>query len=125
MVTAAPLVVLSSSNGSLTLTPDEKGLGAWCQVHLFVSGVSRPLGAERLKYIARSLVSFLEEPETRIGLRSVLGLSELHTCAYGEHVGGTVVLHLQDADAKMFAKLVLTPAEKSQWLETLSQHAGA
>jgi len=122
MVTAMSPIILNSSSGDLTLTLDEKGVGGWCQVHLVVSDASRPLGAERLKYIASNLVSFLREPDTKSGLRSVLGLSEVHTCMYGEHVEGEAVIHLQDADAKMFAKIVLTPAEKSAWLEVLSQH---
>ena len=125
MVTAATPIVLSSSSGSLTLTLDEKGADDWCQVHLLVSGVSRPLGAERLKYIASSLLSFLRKPDAKPGLRSVLGLYELHTCFYGEHIGGHAVIQLQDADAKWFAKLVLTPAEKSQWMQELSKHSGA
>jgi hypothetical protein len=122
MVTAATSIILSSSSGSLTLTPDEKGVGGWCQVHLLVSGVSRPLGAERVKYIASALLSFLKEPETKPGLRSVIGLSELHTCFYGEHVGAQAVVHLQDADAMMFAKLVLAPDQKKQWEQELSKH---
>jgi hypothetical protein len=123
MVTAAAPIVLRNSSGSLTLTLDEKGVGDWCQVHLLVSGMSRPLGAERLKYIAAYLASFLAD--TSPGQRWVLSLSELHTSAYGEHVAGGAIIHLQDADAKMFAKLVLTPAEKSQWLQEMSKHAAA
>ena len=123
MVTAATPIVLSSSSGSLTLTLDEKGFGAWCQVHLLVSGVSRPLGAERLEYIAGHLVSFLAD--TTPSLRWVFSLSELHCSAYGEHLAGEAILHIQDAYAKWFAKLVLTPAEKSQWMQELLQHTGA
>jgi len=121
MVSAKTPIELSSSSGSLTLALDEKGVGGWCQVHLLVSGASRPLGAERLKYIAAHLASFLAD--TSPGQRWVLSLSELHTSAYGEHVAGEAIIHLQDADAKMFAKLVLTPAEKSQWLQEMLKHA--
>jgi hypothetical protein len=120
MVTPATNIVLGSSSGSLTLTQDEKGVGGWCRVHLLVSGVSRPLGAERLKYIATHLSSFLADAAP--ALRWVLSLSELHTSAYGEHVAGEAVLHLQDADAKVVPKLVLTPAERSEWLEALAKH---
>jgi hypothetical protein len=124
MVTGSLIMLLSSSSGDLTVTFDEQGVGGWCQVHLLVSGVSEPLGAERLKYIVTHLSSFLAG--TTPGLRWVLSLSERHTSAYGEHVGeGEAILHLQDADAKVFAKLVLTRAEKKQWMEILSQHAGA
>lgn len=121
MVSANTPIKLSSSSGSLTLALDEKGVGGWCQVHLLVSGASRPLGAETLKYIAAHLASFLAD--TSPGQRWVLSLSELHTSAYGEHVAGEAIIHFQDADAKMFAKLVLTPAEKSQWLQEMLKHA--
>lgn len=119
MVSTMNPIELGSSSGSLALVLDEKGVGDWCQVHLLVSGASRPLGAETLKYVAAQLVSFLAE--TSPGVRWVLGLSELHTSAYGEHVGGGAIIHLQDANANMFAKLVISPGEKTQWLEQLSR----
>ena len=122
MVTANPIVVLSSSSGGLTITCDEQGLGGWCQVHLLVSGVSRPLGAERLKYLVARLSSFLTD--TAPGLRWVFSLSEQHTSAYGEQVADNGILHLQDADGEAFANLILTGTEKKQWRETLSQHGG-
>ena len=122
MVTILSPIVLASSSGNLTLTLDEKGVGGWCQVHLNAPGVSRPLGAERLNYVATHLMSFLVG--TAPGLRWVLSLSELHCSAYGEHVGEEAFLHLQDAEARMFAKLVLTPGEKSQWMDELSKHTG-
>ena len=122
MVTGNPVVLLSSSSGDLTFTHDERGIGGWCQVHLLASGVSRPLGAERLKYIATHMSSFLADRTP--GLRWVLSLSELHTSVYGEHVGEEVILHLQDADAKMFAKLALTRTEQKHWLEILFRHTG-
>lgn len=59
MVTPCPLMLLSCSSGALTFTYDEKGVGGWCKVHLVVSGVSRPLGAERLTYIVMRLLSFV------------------------------------------------------------------
>ncbi len=120
MVSANLPIELSSSSGSLRLVPDEKGVGGWCQVHLLVSGANRPLGAETLKYITAHLASFLAD--TSPGCRWVLSLSELHTSAYGEHVAGEAIIHLQDTDAKMLAKLVLTPAEKSQWLQEMLKH---
>ena len=43
-------IVLNSPSGSLAITTDERGVGGWCQVHLTQLGVSRLLGAERLKY---------------------------------------------------------------------------
>jgi hypothetical protein len=122
MVTTTTPIVLNSLSGSLTLTFDERGVDEWCQVHLLLSGVCRPLGAERLKYIAAHLASFLAD--TSPGQRWVFSLSELHTSAYGEHIAGEAILHLQNADAKMFAKLVLTAVEKSQWKLELSQHTG-
>jgi hypothetical protein len=120
MVTATTPIVLSSSSGSLTLTLDEKGVGGWCQVHLLVSGVRRPLGAEGLKYIAVHLASFLTD--TSPGQRVVLSLSERHTSAYGEHIAGGAIIRLQDANAKWFAKLELTAAEMGQWMQELLQH---
>jgi len=118
MVIAPPSIVLPSSSGGLTLTPDER---AWSQVYLTAPGVNRPLGAERLKYIAAHLVSFLAD--NRAGRRWVLSLSELHTSTYGEHVGGEVALLLQDANGTMFRKLVLSGAEKNEWLQRLLRHA--
>ena len=123
-MTTVPPIELRSSDGSLILTLDEKGVGGWCQVHLVSSGVSRPLGAETMKYIASHLVSFLKETESTRGLRWVLNLSELHASAYGEHVQGETILHFQDANGKMFARLALTLAERKQWMETLSQYTG-
>lgn len=76
-----------------------------------------------MKYIVTHLWSFLAG--TTPGLRWVLSLSERHTSAYGEHVGEEAVLHFQDSDAKVFAKLVLTRAEKVQWMEILSQYTGS
>ena len=117
MVTATPPIVLRTSGGSLTITPDKR---IWSQVHLTTPGASRPLGAESLEYIAGHLVSFLAD--TTPSLRWVFSLSELHCSAYGEHLAGEAILHFQDADAKMLAKLVLTPAERSQWMLELSKH---
>jgi hypothetical protein len=121
---ANPLT-LRGSNGSLTLHLDPEGVGGWCQVDLRVAGESRRLGAETLDSIASSLVAFLEEPGTTVGLRSVLGLSEVHTSVYGEHAGEEVVLHFQDIDGKMFAQIALTGAEKSKWVQELSPYARA
>lgn len=123
MVTAAAPIVLRSSSGSLTLALYEKGVGGWCQVHLLMTDICRPLGAERLQYIATHLTSFLSDATP--GQRWVLSLSELHTSAYGEHVAGEAIIHLQDADGKMFAKLTLTTEEKKHWMQALMQHTGA
>lgn len=121
-MSAANPIVLSSSSGSLTLAIDEQGVGGWCQVHLLVAGVGRQLGAERLRYIASHVTSFLADPSP--GRRWVFNLSELHTSAYGEHVAAESIIHLQGANAQWFAKLVLTPTEKSEWMQELSQHIG-
>jgi hypothetical protein len=121
VVTVASPIVLGSSSGSLTLALDEEGVGGWYKVHLVAEGVGRQLGAERLKYIAKQLTSFLADPSP--GRRWILSLAELHTSAYGEHASGQAIIELQDADAKWFAKLVLTPAEKGEWLRQLSEHA--
>lgn len=123
MVTAAHPIVLSSSSGTLTLAIDEQGVGGWCQVHLLVAGVERRLGAERLKYIVSHLTSFLADPSP--SRRWVFSLAELHTSAYGEHVAAETIIDLQDANAQWFAKMVLTPTEKSEWMQELSQHTGA
>lgn len=48
VVSAASPIALGSSSGSLTLTLDENGVGGWCHVHLLVSGICTPLGAEAL-----------------------------------------------------------------------------
>ncbi len=52
-------------------------------------------------------------------------IPELHVSAYGEHVAGEAILHFQDADGRMFANLVLTRAEKNQWLQELLHYTGA
>ena len=110
-----PPIVLPGSNGTLTITSDER---AWCQVRLTTSRLSQLLGAATLNDIAAHLVAFLED--TAPGQRWVLSLSELHTSAYGEHVPGKVIFHLEDADGTMFAKLVITEAQKLQWIRELS-----
>ncbi len=117
MVNVVPPIVLRASGGTLTITP---GLQAWCQVHLVTPDISRPLGAESLEYVAAHLMAFLANAAP--GLRWVLSLSELHCSAYGEHVAQEAFLHLQDAEARMFAKIVVTSAEKSQWMDELSKH---
>lgn len=122
-MTAVNPIVLSSSSGSLTLAIDEQGVGGWCQVHLLVAGVGRGLGAERLKYIASHLTSFLADPSP--SRRWVFSLSELHTSAYGEQLAADTIIELQDANAQWFAKIVLTPTEKSEWMQELSRHTGA
>jgi hypothetical protein len=113
-------MILRSSSGSLSITLDAKGNGDWSKVHLLEADVQRPLGAERLSYIATHLAAFLED--TSSPLHWVFSLSELHTCGNGEHIAGEAILHLQDVNAKWFAKLVLTAAEKRQWLQELLPH---
>jgi hypothetical protein len=111
---------LVSSSGSLTLEHDPHGVGGWCQVYLVVEGARRPLGAETARTITTLITSFLTDPSS--GQRWVSSLSERHTSVYGEH-DGNVVLRFQDAHAKWFATLVLTPVEMSQWLVELSKHS--
>jgi len=118
MVSTISGIHLTTSSGSLTVSPDENGVGDWCQVHLLASGERQPLGAETLKYIAAHLRSFLEDSSP--GQRWVFSLSELHTSAYGEHLAEGATIHLHDADATMFARLVLTPAEITEWLSKMS-----
>jgi hypothetical protein len=117
LVAVASPIVLSTLSGGLTLTLDEEGVGGWCKVHLNIEGVDRELGAESLTYIATQLRSFLED--ARPGRRWILALAELHTSAYGEHVPGKAIIDLQDGDATWFAKLVLTPTEKGEWMREL------
>ena len=116
-------IVLKSSSGSLALNVDEAGVGGWCQMHLVTNAGSRPLGAETLKYIAAALVSFLTRPATT-PLRAVLGLSELHTVANGEHLEDGTNLYFNDDQGNTFARLFLTPDEKSHWVEELSPYTG-
>ncbi len=121
--TASPAnpLTLHGSNGSLTLRLDPGGIDGWCQVDLRVAGESQRLGAEALDFIASRLVAFLEAPGTTVGLRSVLGLSEVHTWVYGEHAGEEVVLHFQDVDGRTFAQITLTDAERTNWIEALAR----
>jgi len=102
------------------IVPDEVG---WSQVRLSAAGVTRPLGAETLEYIASKLTAFLSD--TAPGQRWVFSLSELHVSAYGDHVAGRVVLQFQDAEGRMFATLELTAAEMSEWKQIVSRHTGA
>lgn len=111
------MLTLTSASGSLTLTVDSQGEGGWCRVELVTSDAARPLGAERLSYVATRLTSFLQDASP--GHRWVFSLSELHTSAYGEHYDGTVTLELQDASAITFAVLTLSPAERTEWLDRL------
>ena len=69
--------------------------------------------------VSERLSSFLVD--TSVNQRWVLSLSELHTSVYGEHVAGGVLIHFQDADAMMFATLLLTAAERVQWIQQLAQ----
>jgi hypothetical protein len=120
MVSVPNPIVLSASSGSLSLTIDEDGVGGWCKVHLLTERTDRPLGAERVKYIATQLRSFLADSSP--SRRWVLSLAELHTSAYGEHAEGETIIELQDGNAKWFARLVLSPAERSEWIRELSRH---
>jgi hypothetical protein len=123
MVTPVSPIVLSSSTGNLTVTLDPQGVGGWCQVHLVVSGMTRPLGAERLKYIAAHLLAFIDDTST--SQHWVLSLAELHTSAYGEHVATGAVIRLQDAEATFFSRLELTPAELAEWRQQLLPYAAS
>jgi hypothetical protein len=114
------VALLTSASGTVSLSLDEQGVGEWCQVHLLVSGARRPLGAERLSYIAAHLATFLTD--TSPGRRWVFSLAELHTSAYGAHVAGEATIQLQDSGAKMFASLTLTLAEQAAWVQALSRY---
>lgn len=118
MVIAKPHVELRSASGTLLIAVDALGVGGWCQVQLIAAGGTRPLGAEQWKYISAHLSSFLAD--TSPGQRWVFSLAERHTSAYGEHVAGAAVLHLEDADGRIFARLVLSSAEIDQWLHDMA-----
>ena len=54
----------------------------------------------------------------------VFSLSEVHTAVYGEHVAGAAIIDFQDADVKWFAKLALSPDEKSEWTRQVTLITG-
>jgi hypothetical protein len=108
-------ILLRTSTATLEIRPNEH---AWSDVQLTTAGMSRPLGAETLKYLTTHIRAFLSDPAP--GQRWVLSLSELHVSVYGEHLAEGVVLHFQDAHAKMFADVVITDAEKTQWIQELT-----
>jgi hypothetical protein len=111
-------ILLASGDVTLTITLDERGVGGWAQVALVSAGVRRPLGAERLSYLAARLVAFLSDPVP--SSRWVASLAERHTSAYGEHVEGGAVLRLQDRDGEEFTKVMVTTAEGREWLAALT-----
>ena len=43
---------------------------------------------------------------------------------YGEHVAGAAIIDFQDADVKWFAKLALSPDEKSEWTRQVTLITG-
>jgi hypothetical protein len=108
-------ILLRTSTATLEIHPNEH---AWSEVQLTTSGMSRPLGAETLKYLTTHIRAFLSDPTP--GQRWVLSLSELHVSVYGEHLAEGAVLHFQNAHAKMFADVVITDAEKTQWIQELT-----
>jgi hypothetical protein len=116
-VTTNRSIVLRCSNGGLAIALDPQGVGGWSQVHLLHGESSRPLGAERIKYISAQLTSFLTDCAS--GRRWVLSLSELHGSLYGEHIGDDAILYVQDADANIAATLKLTSKEKAKWMSDL------
>ena len=108
-------ILLRTRTATLEIHPNEHG---WSQVQLTTAGMSRPLGAETLKYLTTRIRAFLSDPAP--GQRWVLSLSELQVSVYGEHLTEGAVLHFQDANAKMFADVVITDAAKKQWIQELS-----
>lgn len=109
-------ILLRTSTATLKIHPNED---AWSQVQLTTVGMSRPLGAETLKYLTTHIRAFLSDPAP--GERWVLSLSELHVSVYGEHLAEGAVLHSQDAHAKLFADVAITAAEKNQWIQELTR----
>jgi hypothetical protein len=118
MVEAEQILTLSSSESGLTLSMASAGVPGWWHVHLVRSGTQQVLGAEVKGYILTRLLLFLQD--TRHELHWVLTLSERHVTFYGKRAQDRVELHIQDADAIMFAELVLTPTEAQEWTRVLS-----
>jgi hypothetical protein len=133
MVAARPSLILSSAESGLALSmgraadmelePTARSgrhapLDNWWRVQLGKGNTQRIIGAATNKYIFTRLLLFLQDGNSE--LHWVLTLSETHVSFYGRHVNGRAELHLQDRDAKMFAELVLTPAEAQEWARALS-----
>lgn len=89
----------------------------WTRVVLHRGGIAEDLGAEGFTGLAERLSKFLEDPPST--LRCAFVLSEKHTTAYGCVSGDKLLLQLQDRDAKCFAELELTDAERLFWLRQL------
>jgi hypothetical protein len=118
MVNSSVAIVLGCSTGSLILVFDKNGVDDWCQVFLSVESGELPLGAERMRYVAKQLLLFLSDSSN--GLRWVFSLTELHSSGYGDHVDRETRLELQNADGKVVATLVLTSAERLEWIAALA-----
>ena len=107
-------ITLVAGQSSLQMIVGER---EWTRVVLHRGGVAEDLGAEGLGGLVERISRFLKEPPSV--LRCAFVLSEKHTTAYGCASGDKVLLRLQDRDAKFFAKLELTNAERLVWLRQL------
>jgi hypothetical protein len=116
MVNETPPIQLRTSTAGLMIEANEE---AWSQVRIIEAGKSRLLGAETLKYITTHFLDFFSDRTP--GLRWVLSLSEVHIAVYGEHFRESTVLHLQDKDANMFARLVISDDERKKWIQELTR----
>ena len=93
------------------------GPTAWSVVDLESGGKRVRLGAELLDDIVSRLVGFLTDQ--RPGERWVLSLAEVHTTIYGEHFETGTKLRFQDANASFFSEIVLSKADRADWLTKL------
>src|SRR5271157_5569654 len=100
-------VELDAKRGTLKLRALDP---SWVRLVLLQDGVERELGAETLKYILDHVRAFLKHPSAQ--LKWVLTLSETHVTVYGSLVTEGVLLKFQDKDAKFFAELQVSEAER-------------
>ena len=117
-----PPVLLPSRTLSLRIAPVGTTENPWCQVHLIGPGLDLSLGAYTSRYLREHLLGFLdfEAPEERW----VFSLAERHCSGYGSRRDDGLHLRIQDANAILFATLVLGSSERESWRQNLEQLPG-
>lgn len=100
----------------------------WCQVSLDVGPRTFELGADTYKIIVARMAAGLSQdslgPSSGIldgnEVRAVLSLQEAHGTIYTSTAASAgQALLFQDADGKLIAKVLLSAAERADWLEKL------
>lgn len=122
--TATNSLVLSASEGALRLEWNPQD---WCQV-LWENGGSTPLGCDTLGIVRTRLLNGLADPSAKPDsgtidgnpVRWMISLNELHHSLYVAPLTEGLVIYVQDRNAKLKGKLVLSNFDCSQWRAALT-----